>query len=297
MTICVTKNGALERLLTEYRGRDCSVLLNSGNRGDGISHEGGRQFMSAIGITPREFHEADFSRMQGDVLLIHGAGSIARRPHALKQLMKYVVPRFATIVLLPTSFDLEDSTVKNFAASWNQKYQVFCRELVTFSGLQSMGVAPRTILLGQDLALHADLTEWSARPAIGRAGLFRRDDEAAYGRLPRDFDEVADASAGSEREPQRLLDFVSRFQEIHTDRSHAAIVAAMMGRKVVFYRNRYFKNRAIYDHSLAGLPNVRFARGNAFSLAQFTRVFYWTQLLPLQNKIQRLFQGPATAAA
>ena len=76
-----------------------------------------------------------------------------------------------------------------------------------------------------------------------------------------------------------------------TDRCHGAITAAMMGRNVVFYRNSYFKNQAIYDHSLAGMPHVRFIKRTPFSLAQFFRVTYWSRMRPVEMKFRRLFQG------
>jgi exopolysaccharide biosynthesis predicted pyruvyltransferase EpsI len=290
-------NGALAQLLSEFRGRDVVVLLNRGNRGDGVIHMGGRQLLSLLGISYREFHEtADLSHMQGDVLLIHGAGAMSRGTHSLPRLLKVVAPRFADIVILPSSFDLTEPSVREFAANWDEKYHVFCRELVSFDALRSAGATPKVILLGHDLAFHADLKPWAARPAEGRAGIFRQDKEATYGRLPRDLEVRQDASYGSDREPERLLDFVARFTEIHTDRCHAAITAAMMGRNVSFYRNNYFKNQAIYDHSLAGMPHVHFVRSTPFSLAQFMRVNYWARVRPIEMKVRRVFQGrPAVA--
>ena len=293
----VNMNGALAQLLTSFRGRDIVVLLNRGNRGDGVIHMGGRQFFGQLGITGREFHETDdLSHMRGDVLLIHGAGAMSRGTHSLPRLMKAVAPRFSEIVILPSSFDLTEPSVRNFAASWDDKYSVFCRELVSFDALRQSGATPKVLLLGHDLAFHADLRSWAIRPAQGRAGLFRQDREAAYGRLPKDLDVRHDASYGSDREPERLLDFVARFEEIHTDRCHGAIVGAMMGRTVVFYRNNYFKNQAIYDHSLSGVSLVRFAEKTPFSIAQFFRANYWGRMRPVEMKVRRLFQGaPAVA--
>lgn len=290
-------NGALAQLLIGFRGRDIVVLLNRGNRGDGVIHLGGRQLFDLLDLNYREIHETDdLSQMQGDVLLIHGAGAMSRGTHTLPRLLNSVAPRFEDIVILPASFDINEASVRNFAATWNNKYSVFCRELVSFDALRQAGAKPKVLLLGHDLAFHADLTAWSHRPAQGSAGLFRQDNEAAYGRLPRDLDVYDDASYGTDREPERLLDFVARFEEIHTDRCHGAITAAMMGRRVVFYRNSYFKNQAIYDHSLAGKPHVRFVRRTPFSFAQFSRAMYWGRVRPVEMKVRRVFQGrPAVA--
>lgn len=288
----LSKNGALAQLLGDFRGREIVALLNRGNRGDGVIHLGGRQFFAGVGIAPREFRETDdLSQMRGDVLLVYGAGAMSRGTHTLPRLLRTVAPRFSEIVFLPSSFDLREPVVRAFAQSWDRKYSVFCRELVSFDALRQLGVKPKVLLLGHDLAFHLDVSPWAARPAQGSAGLFRHDNEAAYGRLPRDLDVIEDASHGTENDPEKLLDFVARFAVIHTDRCHGAITAAMMGRKVTFYRNNYFKNRAIYDHSLAGLPHVRFVNRTPFSFAQFTRAIYWSRMRPVEMKVRRVFQG------
>jgi exopolysaccharide biosynthesis predicted pyruvyltransferase EpsI len=291
-------NGALAQMLSDFRGREIVVLLNRGNRGDGVIHLGGRRLFDQVGITYREYHETDdLSHMQGDVLLIHGAGAMSRGTHTLPKLLKVVAPRFPDVVILPSSFDLKEPRVHDFAASWDQRYIVFCRELVSFDALRSAGAKPRFLLLGHDLAFHADVSEWAKRPAQGRAGLFRQDREAAYGRLPDDLSVCEDASYGSDREPEKLLDYVARFEELHTDRCHGAITAAMMGRNVVFYRNSYFKNQAIYDHSLAGMPHVRFVRRTPFSLKQYFRIMYWASFRPWEMRFRRVFQGRPTVAS
>ncbi len=288
----LSKNGALAQLLAEYRGREIVALLNRGNRGDGVIHLGGRQFFSSIGLAPREFHETDdLSQMRGDVLLVYGAGAMSRGTHSLPRRLRTIAPRFSEIVFLPSSFDVTEPAVRSFVQTWDRKYSVFCRELVSFDALRKVGAKPKVLLLGHDLAFHLDVSEWASRPAAGRAGLFRHDNEAAYGRLPHDLDVIEDASHGSDAEPEKLLDFVARFAEIHTDRCHGAITAAMMGRKVTFYRNNYFKNRAIYDHSLAAMPQVRFVNHTPFSFAQFTRAIYWSRMRPVEMKVRRVFQG------
>ncbi len=290
----LSMNGALAQLLADFRGQEVVSLLNRGNRGHGVTHLGGRRFLSDLGLVHRELRETDDLRaIGGDVLLLHGAATLSRGARTLPRLMRTLAPRFQHIVLLPASFDLTQPRVRDFAETWDKKFHVFCRELVSFTALREFGATPHRLLLGHDLAFHADLAPWAARPASGRAGLFRRDNEAAYGRLPRNFDASDDASLGSDREPERLLEYVARFAEIHTDRCHAAIAAAMMGRRVVFYRNNYFKNQAIYDHSLSPLPNVRFVQRTPFSVRQFSRAVYWGRVRPA---VHGLFGGRSASA-
>lgn len=56
----------------------------------------------------------------------------------------------------------------------------------------------------------------------------------------------------------KLARFLDRYQTIHTNRLHVCILSAILKKKVHFYRNSYFKNRAIFEHSLQNrYPNVQ----------------------------------------
>ena len=280
-------NGNLVQLLESFRGHNLTVLYNRGNRGDGVIHMGGRQLFASLGLAPREIHEenAPLDFIKGDVLLVYGCGAFCRSSHTMIRVVQRIARNFQRVVILPASFDIECGAVRRFVRSWDSRYTVFCRELVSFDALKSLGIRSRGLMLGHDLAFHADLSEWAARPHAGRGGVFRQDKEATFGRLP-DGMECQDASHGTHREPEKLLDFIARFDEIYTDRCHGAISAALMGRRVFFYRNNYFKNQAIYEHSLTQFPNVTFVHEQSFSTRQFFRAMYWGRLRRIEMKMR-----------
>ena len=57
-----------------------------------------------------------------------------------------------------------------------------------------------------------------------------------------------------------FLATLRRVNSVSTDRLHVCIAAALLGKEVSFHANKYFKNRAVYETSLAGhFPNVRWA--------------------------------------
>ncbi|QYM80336.1 polysaccharide pyruvyl transferase family protein [Horticoccus luteus] len=286
------RNGALVSALQSWRGREIVMLLNRGTRSDGLSHLGSRALLQGLGLAWKECGDGDRPNdVRGDILLVHGASGLSHGDGGtIAKCVAALAPRFAHVVLLPATFDLRSPRVQRFVENWTAKYIVFCREMVSFDSLHAAGARPGSLQLGHDLAFHVDYSDWKDCPATGRAGIFRRDREAAFGRLPRELDAWNDAAQGTEREPQRLLDYIARFEKIYTDRSHAAIAAAMMGREVVFYRNIFFKNRAIYEHSLAPLSQVTFSEPTPFSTGQFMRAVYWGRVRPVQDKVMRLFQ-------
>lgn len=60
--------------------------------------------------------------------------------------------------------------------------------------------------------------------------------------------------------PHRAADMLPEndcYGEIRTNRLHVGIVGALLGKRVVLHDNSYGKNRAVWEHSLAGrFPDV-----------------------------------------
>lgn len=56
-----------------------------------------------------------------------------------------------------------------------------------------------------------------------------------------------------------MLKTLSAFDEVHTNRLHVAIVATLLGKKVKFFNNSYFKCKAVYQQSIENkFSNVDF---------------------------------------
>lgn len=267
------QSALVERLRT-LAGRRIAVLLNRGNRGDGVIHLGGRRLLGALGLRWQEIRETEApATIEADALLVFGCGAFSRGTHSLVPVVERLARQVEHVVILPASFDLDSPAVAKFVHSWSSNYTVFCRERRSFEALTAARTGASGVLLAHDLAFWAEVAAWADRPHAGTAGIFRRDREAVFDVRPRDLP-GRDISQGPDTEPEALLDYVARFSVVHTDRTHAAITAAMMGREVHFYRNAYFKNAAIFEHSLSQLPNVTFVGRQPFSMRQCAAVLY-----------------------
>jgi|GEM_PF-1165999 Glycosyltransferases involved in cell wall biogenesis len=264
----------LVSVLGALRGKRVIALFNRGNRGDGVIHMGGRRLFGALGLEWTEIREAEAPRkVHGDALLVFGCGAFCHGTHTLVDVVERYASQVGEVVILPASFDLTCGRVRRFLRTWDERFVVFCRERRSFAAVTAARPRARQVLLSHDLAFWADLREWAQRTHAGVGAVFRRDAEAVFDRRPR-IAEALDVSRGPDTQPEALLDFVARHAVIHTDRTHAAITGAMMGREVWFYRNAYFKNEAIHEHSLAHLPHVRFVGKQPFSLRQCGRTLY-----------------------
>lgn len=47
-----------------------------------------------------------------------------------------------------------------------------------------------------------------------------------------------------------IFEYISNYQEIHTNRLHVSIAASLLEKKCYLYPNSYYKNKAIYDFSI-----------------------------------------------
>src|SRR5690606_35442984 len=53
---------------------------------------------------------------------------------------------------------------------------------------------------------------------------------------------------------------INHFDTIETDRLHVAIAASLLGKRVLLKRGNYYKNEAVFEHSLKGrFPNTSLA--------------------------------------
>lgn len=61
-----------------------------------------------------------------------------------------------------------------------------------------------------------------------------------------------------------LLNIINDFEKINTNRLHVCIAGALLGKRVDFYANSYFKNRSIYQFSIEGkYPHVKWQDNNS----------------------------------
>lgn len=146
--------------------------------------------------------------------------------------------------------------------------RVICREPVSFEHVAK--VIPRSqIALGHDaaFALGPPLrkrfsSRIEATPA--RVGMFYRADRERARPEAGGVDVLGNMvgmwtdMALAERALDAAIGMLLGCGTVHTDRLHGAVMAGILGRQTVFYPNAYFKNEAVFHHSLVRLANVRF---------------------------------------
>ena len=108
--------------------------------------------------------------------------------------------------------------------------------------------------MDHDTALEFDYSKWIKR-GTGVLHAFRDDKESSEIQLPIGNQDV---SAGPDSQWKELLDIISQYSIVHTNRAHVSIAAALMGKETHIYPSSYFKQKEIFRYSLFNRKNVNF---------------------------------------
>ncbi|MFP6737908.1 MAG: polysaccharide pyruvyl transferase family protein [Planctomycetota bacterium] len=244
----------LNQLIEAYKGKTVHVLICPGNAGDGLIHAAGRQLFKSHDIKIREFVYP--VEAGGETLFIYGNGNFGcaygvRVSHCLHYYDKY-----KKVIILPSTFDPDFEAGINLLANLPPHVIVFCREKTSYKTALACTNATESIHLDHDLAFSFDFRPWRQRKGSGILSCFRTDSESALGKPT--IPSIDVSRYGGRNDAWPLLYTISHFREVHTDRTHVGIAAAMLGKKTFLYDNSYHKNRSIYEHSMQELENVTY---------------------------------------
>jgi GT2 family glycosyltransferase len=154
--------------------------------------------------------------------------------------------RYARVIVLPSSFDVKVPAVRR--ALERSRAVVFARERESYAQIAPLCDAR----LAHDAAFFFDFAPY----AIAGSGVLHayRDDAEATGRSPVEPDNRdISMTLGSLDE---WLWTIARHAEVHTDRAHVMIAAAMLGKRVRFHSTMTHKVTAIAEYALAGFDVV-----------------------------------------
>jgi len=232
--------------------REVEYISNKGNAGDALIAAATSQVLSRLGVRVAS---------GAKTTLVAGGGNLNPRYQCLEKAIHRLPRSGKKIIILP-------STVVGcfpLLAAFDD-LTLMCREELTgklarLSGIRTMQV--------HDAAFSFDYVPWNVGERPGGHRILRayRSDLEGTGR-PAGVDGNRDLSAeigegrwlleGSIGTARRFIDAISGYDEIETDRSHVAIAGANLGKTVRVFPGAYFKNRAIFEASLAAFPKVSF---------------------------------------
>lgn len=224
---------------------DVTLVRGIGNLGDQLIWAGSRRLLADLPY--RELGIDEATRSRGEIAVLMGGGAWCAPFHEIMPAALAVLEsRYERVIVLPSSFDVSVNAVRR--ALERTKAIVFARELESHHQ-----IAP---LCRAELALDASFFfEFAPYRAAGSGVLHAyREDAEATGTFPierHNCDISTKLSSLNE-----WLWTIARHAEVHTDRSHVMIAAALLGKTVVFHPSSYHKLPAIAGYALADF-NVR----------------------------------------
>jgi exopolysaccharide biosynthesis predicted pyruvyltransferase EpsI len=235
---------------------------NVGNLGDALIAHSTYHLLNRRGLVYEIAKVTDDVR--GACVLIGGGGNLIEgRYDDLGTFMRRC-GRHNRIVVLPHTVVGNVELFQSLSGS----SEVFARERTTYDFLVEIGLPSGRVHLAHDMAfsLDGELTP----PARSTAGsvliCLRRDAESALVGLPPSGNlDVSSLMLHDWADPKLaqmaaeiFLTIVGRYESIITDRLHVAIAGHLLRRRVTLVANCYFKNRAVYEFSLAQSGFVTF---------------------------------------
>ena len=137
---------------------------------------------------------------------------------------------------------------------------IFCREQTSYNYVSKFFKYKENLFLDHDMAFHIDLLKFNIDNGnLGILNAFRKDVEKTNINISNDnYDishELMDIQNGFKKEKcnkitEEFLNIISNYNVINTNRTHVAVAGYLLGKKVNFYNNSYYKNKSIYEYSL-----------------------------------------------
>jgi GT2 family glycosyltransferase len=231
-------------ILEAVRSRAPFVLVRSiGNLGDQLIAAGARRLFADIDYRETSIDEAVRSR--GATAVLMGSGAWCAPFHEIMPAaLTALAARYERLVVLPSSFDVSVSAVRR--AVERSGAVIFARERESLRQIATLCDAR----LAHDTAFFFDFSPY-ARSGSGVLRAYRNDAEAT-GHSP-----IEASSRDISTELGSLDEWlwtIARHEEVHTDRAHVMIAAALLGKRVEIHPSTTHKVTAIAQYALADFP-------------------------------------------
>ena len=240
----------LKKFLEKYRNTQVDFYRFPGNYGDSLIWHGTKVLLNELNIS-ENYVEIDSPKNNG-VLFIDGGGNFVDYYSDVRDFLTKKPDLYREIVILPHTIfgDKQINTLNNLSSD----ITIFCREKVSFDFVKQN-------LLKGGVYLWHDCAFYNSFPKLpdgrGTLNVFRKDRESVVDNIP-EFNNDLSYNGYATKPLDELINSLEQYKEINTDRLHIAICATLLGKKVNFFPNSYYKNQAVFNYSLRDFPNISF---------------------------------------
>lgn len=252
----------VERLFSTYRDRPFVLVEPGGNAGDQLIYRGAEKVANAVGLSYSVIGYAAFMAQDFEpqtVLYLHGGGGYnpiwSGKP--MEMLAKAVRHRGVVIQGPQTFWDDLDflktrvGDVVGDAAC--ERLVLMAREQVSHSLLTRVVPDAVEAVLDHDTALNLDASDLAPRQEKGYVYYAIRADKEARVPPAREYAALWGDPVLLSRDFEGWFTLHAGATTLVTNRLHSSILGAILGIPTTLCPNSYFKNRAVWEHSLHSL--------------------------------------------
>jgi exopolysaccharide biosynthesis predicted pyruvyltransferase EpsI len=243
----------LLKFLKELKGKKIIYTPNPGNAGDSLIASSTLDIFKKINL---DFEiQNPKNKFNKKTIIYGGGGNLIDKYDNLRNFL-WKNLKDNRIIVLPHTFSHCDKLLNRIGSN----VTLIARERVSFDYIKTHMRYPENALLSDDMAFHLDnLDFYINEPNAGICNVFRLDKEKTSVDIP---DNNKDVSADFifkqntlneshiKISADNLLRYLSKFEEINTNRLHVGIAGSLLGRKVNLFPNSYYKNEAVFSFSI-----------------------------------------------
>ncbi len=263
------------KYLASFRKKEVFFFPNPGNAGDSLINYSTYQHFEKANVEYRMVTESD--DLNGKYVIYGGGGNfVSYYDNASRFIQKWHRSAARLTVLSSTINSNAD-----LLSELGNNVDIICREKVSYAYVKKLASRANVFLMN-DMGFHLDLQpfqEWQRQKPVNfndvtvrnllrflseervfesrTLNSFRIDKESTGIAIPFgniDIAKLLESSdmgrASAQSVSFYLLYFLSYFDQINTNRLHVCIAGCLLGKKVHFYPNSYYKNKAVYDYTI-----------------------------------------------
>jgi exopolysaccharide biosynthesis predicted pyruvyltransferase EpsI len=241
--------------LKKYSNQEVVYCANPGNAGDALIAHATFQLFEKLNIKLQIIKHEEI--VHDKIIFYAGGGNLVEGKY--KNAYQFLNNNFRQnreIILLPHTVHGYDELLLSA-----KNLTIFCREKTSYQNLSAIGFPSERLFLAHDMAFQLAKKEFQdyLMNGKGTAYCYRTDKESARTfDMPNDNLDISLSWNGelwhrpdfAKNVTHSLASYLSAFENIKTDRLHVAILAAIMGKKVVMYPNNYYKIKAVFEYSI-----------------------------------------------
>jgi exopolysaccharide biosynthesis predicted pyruvyltransferase EpsI len=265
----------IESYLRKFKNREVYFCPNPGNAGDSLINATAYQLFKKSGIKCRLV--TDHDDLEGKIVFYGGGGNFVSYYNNASAFISKWHKTVDQLIIMPSTINDH----KYLLSELGKNVDVICRDEVSYKyvRLQSRN---SNVLLMRDLAFDFDVQQFynwlkvnpgNFRSTVKRSLLwflaeerlkqsktlnsFRKDSEMTEIEIPSDNIDISKLLQSDEMTEEaatvlayNLLYFIGHFTQINTNRLHVCISGILLGKKVHFFPNSYYKNEAVYKYSI-----------------------------------------------